>query len=397
VRTLVISDLHLGSGSRADLLRSEVLRAPLLEAVSASDRLVLLGDTLELRHGPARMAMAAARPFFEDIGRALGDGEVVICAGNHDYALVAGWLARRGEVERPAALGVEQRPDPGEASPALLTVAEWLRPARLSVAYPGLWLREDVYAMHGHYLDCHVTIPTLERLGIGAMSRILSRPADSLCCVDDYETLTGPLFAWIDAVARQGPTGPAINGSITVRAWHALGGEDSTHSALASDGSRAIVRDTIASVTPVLRRRVFMHAFPLVVSALNRAGMGPLKADISGPELRRAGLGAAGEVAARLGLGQAHVIFGHTHRAGPMPGDEESEWRGRLGAKLLNTGCWTYERAFLRSASPDHPYWPGGCVVVEDSGPPQVARLLAHCSQDELRAAVRAVTAAEVV
>ena len=305
MRTLVISDLHLGSGSRADLLRSEALRAPLLEAVGAADRVVLLGDTLELRHGPARMAMATARPFFEELGRSLGDGEVVICPGNHDYALIAGWLARRGEVERPEALGVEQRLEPGEASPALLTVAEWLRPARLSVAYPGLWLREDVYAMHGHYLDCHVTIPTLERLGIGAMSRVLSRPADSLCCVDDYETLTGPLFAWIDAVARQGPTGPAINGSVTVRAWHALGGEDSTHSALAGDGSRTIVRDTLASVAPVLRRRALMRVFPLVVSALNRAGMGPLKADISGPELRRAGLCAAGEVAARLGLGRS--------------------------------------------------------------------------------------------
>ena len=30
-----------------------------------------------------------------------------------------------------------------------------------------------------------------------------------------------------------------------------------------------------------------------------------------------------GEVAARLGLGDAYVIFGHTHRAGPLPGDDE--------------------------------------------------------------------------
>ena len=50
-------------------------------------------------------------------------------------------------------------------------------PARVRVAYPGLWVREDVYAMHGHYLDCHLTVPTLERLSVGAMSRLLGAPA----------------------------------------------------------------------------------------------------------------------------------------------------------------------------------------------------------------------------
>jgi hypothetical protein len=395
VRTLLISDLHLGSGSRADLLRSQALRARLLDELADVDRVVLLGDAIELRHGPARLAMAAARPFFEDLGRALGSREVVVCPGNHDYALIAGWLTRRSEVEQPPPLGVEQRLVAADASPALATLAEWLRPATLSVAYPGLWVREDVYAMHGHYLDCHVTIPTLERLGIGAMSRVLARPAESLRCVADYEMVSGPLFAWIDAVARQGPTGPALDGSITVRAWHALGGDDSTHSALAKDRSGAIVRERLAKVVPTLRRRALVHAFPLVVAALNRAGMGPLKADISGSELRRAGLCAIGEVAARLELGDAYVIFGHTHRAGPLAGDDAAEWRGRLGARLVNTGCWTYERAFIAAPAPGpHPYWPGGCVVVEDSGAPQVKRLLDGCSHEELRAAVRAAAPA---
>ena len=394
MRTLLISDLHLGSGSRGDLLRAQALRAPLLETVANADRVVLLGDALELRHGPARMAMAVARPFFEDLGRALGGREVVLCPGNHDYALVAGYLTRRSEIDRPAPLAVEQRIAPQDASPVLATLAEWLSPATLSVAYPGLWVRPDVYAMHGHYLDCHVTIPTLERLGIGAMSRVMSRPADSLCSVEDYEMVSGPLFAWIDAVARQGPTGPALNGSITVRAWHALGGDDSTHSALAKDGSGALVRGRLASVAPALRRRALLRAFPLVVAALNRAGMGPLKADISGPELRRAGLCAIGEVAARLGLGDAYVIFGHTHRAGPLADDDAKEWRGRLGARLVNTGCWTYERAFLRVGSPgENPYWPGGCVVVEDEGPPVVKRLLEDCSREQLRAATAAAAA----
>jgi hypothetical protein len=389
VHTLLVSDLHLGSGSRADLLRSAELRATLLDAATDAERLVLLGDAIELRHGPARSAMAAARPFFEDLGRSLASREVLLCPGNHDYALLEPWLAQRRETDPPGVLGIEQRLDASDAPPALATLAEWVKPASLTVAYPGFWVRPDVYATHGHYLDCHVTIPTLERLGIGAMSRVLNRPAESLCTVEDYEMVSGPLFAWIDAVAQQGPTSPALNGSITVRAWHALGGGDSTHSALAGEGGRPIVRDRLASVAPAVRRRALVHAFPLVIAALNRAGMGPLKADISGSELRRAGLRAIGEVAARLGLGDAYVIFGHTHRAGPLAGDDKQEWLGRFGARLVNTGCWTYERAFLSASPPGaNPYWPGSCVVVADSGPPEVRRLLSDRTHEELLASL---------
>ena len=61
VRTLVISDLHLGANTRADLLRRAELREPLLEAVRGVDRLVILGDALELRDGPQRASAASSR------------------------------------------------------------------------------------------------------------------------------------------------------------------------------------------------------------------------------------------------------------------------------------------------------------------------------------------------
>jgi predicted phosphodiesterase len=92
-------------------------------------------------------------------------------------------------------------------------------------------------------------------------------------------------------------------------------------------------------------------------------------------ELRRAGLRAMGEVSARLDLGDAYVVFGHTHRPGPLPGDAEVEWRGRGGARLVNAGSWTFSRAFVTTAG-DSPYWPGTYVLVEDNGPPVVTRLL---------------------
>jgi predicted phosphodiesterase len=348
------------------------MRAALLDAVADVDRLVLLGDVLELRHGPVREALAAARPVFEDLGRALAGRELVIVAGNHDHALVEPWLARRGLEVQPPPLGVEQLLDPADASPAIERLAAWAAPASVRVAYPGLWLRPDVYATHGHYLDCHLTVPTLERLSVGAMSRLLGRPADAFDSVGDYEAVGAPMFAWRDAVARDARTGSALNGAATVVAWDALRGRG----AGAGGGRRRPLR--------WLRRRAIVAGFPLAVAALNRAGIGPLHANLSLSELRRGGLAAMGEVAARLELGDAYVVFGHTHRAGPLPGDEQSEWQGRGGARLVNAGSWTYASIFLGGAQGESPYWPGTCVLIDEDGPPTVARLLQDRTREQL-------------
>ncbi len=387
MRTLIVSDLHLGSNSKIDVLRRPELRAALLERLADVDRVVLLGDVLELRHGPLREAMAAARPFFEDLGRVLGERELVLTAGNHDHALIEPWLAARGAHDDPGPLGLEQLLDPAEASPALALLARWAAPARTRIAYPGLWVRGDVYAMHGHYLDCHLTVPTLERLTVGAMSRLLGRPADTFAAVDDYEAMGAPVFAWRDAVARDAHTGAALNGMATVSAWRALGGGSSDADAAAVPARR---RSSRARLLRRLRRRAIVAGFPVAVAALNRAGVGPVRADISAIELRRAGLAAMGEVAARLGLGEAHVVFGHTHRAGPFEADDEHEWRGRAGARLHNCGSWAYADIFLGSTGPSNPYWPGTAVIVEDDEPPRLERLLADRTRAELAPPARA-------
>jgi hypothetical protein len=71
------------------------------------------------------------------------------------------------------------------------------------------------------------------------------------------------------------------------------------------------------------------------------------------------------EVVTRLQLRAAHVIFGHTHRAGPLPRDDEAEWLTRTGSRLVNAGSWVYERRFLGDAPRESPYWPGTCVVLD--------------------------------
>ena len=125
-------------------------------------------------------------------------------------------------------------------------------------------------------------------------------------------------------------------------------------------------------------------AFPLAIAGLNRLGLGPLRADLSGVELRRASLRAMGEVVARLRIDARHVIFGHTHRSGPLPDDDPNEWRLAGGGRLLNTGCWVYESMYL-DRHWGNPYRPGAAAQLDDGGEPRFVRLLEGVEADELK------------
>ena len=71
MRTLVISDLHLGARNDVDVLRRPAAQQALLGALDGVDRLVVLGDLLELRHGPMHDALEAARPVLKAVGETL--------------------------------------------------------------------------------------------------------------------------------------------------------------------------------------------------------------------------------------------------------------------------------------------------------------------------------------
>jgi hypothetical protein len=351
MRTLVVSDLHLGGRTGVDVLRHPEAREPLLAELANAGRLVLLGDTLELRHGPAKEALAKARPALEAIGAALPAGaEVLLVPGNHDHALASPWLdARAG---RP--LGLETRVKPQTASPLARQVASWLGDTTVEIAYPGVWLREDVYATHGHYLDPHGTVPTFERLAAGVMSRIAGSVPDP-ATTEDYERVLAPLYAWINASAQRAGDG---------RVGAGAGGASKAYELLQGDGHRPV------------RQRLLTTIFPLGIRGLNLLGVGPVSSDLTGDALRRNALDAISAVVARLDIGAEHVIFGHSHRAGPLPDDDVTEWRTPTGTWLHNSGSWVHEPAFTSADGADSPYFPGVAVAVEDDGPPQLLRLL---------------------
>ena len=80
-------------------------------------------------------------------------------------------------------------------------------------------------------------------------------------------------------------------------------------------------------------------------------------------------------VADVLAPGTPHVVFGHTHRPGPLPADDVTEWTLQSGTRLWNSGSWLHEGAFVRTGK-DSPYWPGTVLTVEDEGPPAVRNVL---------------------
>jgi hypothetical protein len=204
VRTIVVSDLHVGSARHSDLVRRPELRASLLDVVRGADRLVILGDGVELRDRPKRDIGELAAPVFHDLGKALGPhGELVIVAGNHDHGLVAGWIDGRLETEPSGFLGLEQFLEPAEAGPLAAMLAGHAAPARVRIAYPGLWLADGVYAIHGHYSDVHTTVPTFERLATGAMARWVVRLPQSGATPDDYEAVLAPMYAWMSALTQR--------------------------------------------------------------------------------------------------------------------------------------------------------------------------------------------------
>src|SRR4051794_5581732 len=349
--TAVISDLHLGNRPANDVLRSHQVRSHLMSLLARADQLVLLGDVLELRQGPIDGVLDVARPFFGELGEIVGDARVVIVPGNHDHALLG---------ERPTGQ-LERSVLPRDDGP-LAKIASWMPRAEVVVSYPGYRIRDDVYATHGHYLDAHNSVPTIETMLVSVSKRRRRFPSHGPLTVDDYERVFAPLYALaFRSAQRVTKTLPVAPGAPSKRLWELLVREDG--------------RTTMAG------RLLGGVVLPGGVAALNRLGFGPFDHEISGPVLRRAGLQAISESLERIGIEAQHAIFGHTHRAGPLPRDEG--WVTPGGIRLHNTGNWVYEPGFLGRSPTDSPYWPGGLTYVEDEGPPRLERPLSHLRHED--------------
>lgn len=353
MKTAIVSDLHLGTAGGTDVLRDRGIRDVLLEELRGADRLVLLGDVIELRERPLGAALDLALPALAEIGAAVGDVEVVLVPGNHDARLAEPLLDGLSMAGAPLALDSTADPSPGPTA----AIAAALAPARLRVAYPGIWLRDDVYATHGNYMDVHLTLPRAECVAVALIRRLAGELPDEATPAD-YERLLRPIYGLSFGAAqsmRRRPR-PRDRGP-SEAAWELLAGErpDRTRA------RRAKVRAVRA-------------AFPLAVAGVNRLLRADFDADISGAAIFRSGVAGATEMARRLGVDAGHVITGHTHRGGPRP--EEGPWRLPGGGELHNTGNWVFSTPLHNPGEPPNSYWPGTVTWVEGSGPPRRVELL---------------------
>lgn len=352
MRTLVISDLHLGGRGGRDVLRRPVALRALVAALDGIDRLVLLGDVVELLEGRVAGALADARPVLLALGRAMAGGEIVVVPGNHDHLLVRAWLRRRRTADQ--ALGASTRVPRDATEPlAEVTAALHAGGARVRVHYPGAWLGPHVFAHHGHYLD--------QRLAGGPLARLVRNAEEAgLGPADVYEVGRAPSVAAASLVVRDLPDGfeegvERLSG-IARSIGKAVLGRDGVQTANAQARN-----ERIAAVSSVwLDRR-----------------------------LERAGLSSLRRVADDLGVlpRARHVLFGHVHRLGPLTADEAlGAWRPDPdGPWLWNSGSWVYEPLLVRPGETMSPYWPGGALLLVDERTPQVLRLLDDVSLDELR------------
>jgi len=332
MRTLVISDLHLGMRLRRDVLRRSAPLAVLLGALADVEQLVLLGDVVELSERDSEGALAVAEPVLRAFGRRLGpDREVILVPGNHDRRLLAPWIQEMG-----ARLSVESSV-PLNATPELAAVSSWLAPAQVSVRYPGVWLSERVWATHGHYLNRDL----LPAWSFGATHGHLGGLREEAARPVDYEPAGGRSLR---------SAHEAISGALP--------------EPLAGAADRLGVLARVATMAKASRK--------LLRPELARANSALLTL-----QTKVASIPALIHVTQCLGVDADCVVFGHVHRLGPLPGDDESDWEGAGGKpRVVNTGSWIYEPLLVHDVTPPHPYWPGGAAILDDEGDPQPVGLL---------------------
>jgi UDP-2,3-diacylglucosamine pyrophosphatase LpxH len=328
VRTLVVSDFHLGSRLGHDVLRHPQPQARLLEALDGVDRLVLLGDAIELMEGRQQRALEIAEPVLRAVGERLGaERAVTIVPGNHDGPLVRSWVRERGRSLAPST------DVPTDATETLARVASWLAPARVSVNYPGVWLSARVWATHGHYLDRHLLPVSAYGIGRG----LIGRPPQTGATPLDYE------------LARR-PSASRLGGSLPL---------------------------PIASLLNDLAELIRAATMPRVRRGLLTPWLAPLTSRLLGLQMRRASIPALARVVHRLGIDADWVVFGHVHRLGPLADDDPLVWTGPGGRpRIANCGSWLYEPLLVNRATAPHPYWPGGAILLDDDGDPRAVGLL---------------------
>ena len=335
----MVSDLHLGDRLGHDVLRRPEALERLLGALDGVQRLVLLGDVLELYGGHQQRALEAARPVLRAIGARLGrERELVLVPGNHDALLVHAWVRARAP-----RLALDATVEP-YATPLLERVTSWLRPARVEVRYPGVWLTPRVWATHGHYLDRHLLPESAFGLARGLLGRL---PRDGAVPID-YELAGGPSLTRLEALLTRWLPRPLATA----------------------------VENTVGLARAATMPKLPAHLLPSEIA--------PLTATVLGARIRRASIPAMARVVHRLGgpNGSSSATFTGLDRC-----PATVRWIGSdpVTAQDGQQRLLALRATARHGASPPHPHWPGGALLLEDDLDPRPLSLLDDLAPGVLR------------
>jgi hypothetical protein len=356
--TLVAPDLHLGSmqdSGTAPRPTSGARAARGGGRPGGGTGSVVLGDGPQLReNAPARTppsiaALVSRRPRAPRWGP---DGSSVQVGRQPRPRARAGWstVACRPTRRLPR---LEQRIEPARPARSPRGSPSAPRPRR-AVAYPGLWLRDDVYAIHGHYADLHTTVPTFERLAAGAMARWVVRlPEDGAT-----PTTTRPR-------SRRCTRGCTRS---TQRSEH--GAIAAAPAPRRAPGSRW--RAT-AGAAPAARRRARRRLRGRGRGA-QRAGLGPIDRDLSGPALRRGYLRGMREVLRAPRRRAPARDLGPLAPRRPVAARRPAEWTTPAARGSSTPARWVYQPHFLSPSRTARPTGRAPRPCSRTSGPPSWSR-----------------------
>ena len=348
MRTLVVSDLHLGAWTGDPLLSRPFARERLAPHLDDVDELVLNGDVFDFLFSTVEKAFEAADPFFDLLAERMSGRRVVFLAGNHDHHIVVRDL--RTAVECRVANG--HWGDTGHRNFFQRYMDRKMPDVETSCAYP-YHLAGDVLISHGHYLDAHVGGSVANRMMARATWSIAGgRPMDQLQ-VADYESVIVPLTELLFTVAQL-PRGTAAQMSFQ---------ED-----LERIGK---VLGLVARAKHAMRHAVGRNGTATAVPG------SPARASSPTAEVP-AQLAAYAKVVRNLGWDRVATkhVFSHTHQ--PLAGVTDPACPG---VRFWNTGSWIYEPSlgnredyvrYLERA------WPGTAVLIDTDEPePRLVECLA--------------------
>jgi hypothetical protein len=401
--TAILSDLHLGAWQLNDLLRYQVFIERATRALEGADEIVLLGDVLELRFQRLDEALRVATPFFAALGETLRRGargrrrapRVVFVPGNHDHHFALQLIEREQEaaIERDdsAAYRFSGRVTVPPTLFLLHELRQMLGPEiDVDFAYSYLCLdgpAGPILATHGHYLDLHLSSPGERLLALVQQALTAYRLETLHPGFELYEAVLRPQFELLYWIG-QSPAGAQLQSDL----WRRLRGDD-----------RRLPKGLLGRFGRIATRRALRAAEALAGAAARQLTERVLKGDVtaispargtaveeSNAALMASLVALQGDLFALEGWDRppAYVVYGHTHRPGPLPElAEAGRWRAEWGGHeihVFNSGSWLYD---VERALTDTYYrtrWPGTFVLIPDGEEPRVVSLLKDLTADDM-------------